>query len=409
MVATTSIHPLPRRLTLASEAFSTTIDFLMPNARADYIDLDQERFTPLVDAFYLGDPTADALVSAIRDSKGVARKQFDRALQQGINSVDDPLPEVAAFIASVDSVPEWIDEHRVEAGVRAFRRVDAVTSASVGWVMGFLFAAILPNSARSMATNARAVENSSRRYAETGRIGLDLLDLNGRGRYGSGTLSASRLRVLHASVRAYLRRSGTWDESVYGVPISASDTLGASLVNTATVLAAQRLGYRFSPAEIDGLAHYTALFAYRMGTPEQLIPRTMDAQVHALYFFLRSARGLADSESTRKLMRSLVAIELPGLPKTVQPAVRGLFHAYARLLFGDQLCTATGIPDSPLRALIPLGSGLIRPYELTRSRSRVLNRATNQAADLMWRRVMPRILSDEANYDADHVAKVVRG
>lgn len=409
MVATRSAHPLPRRLTFASEAFSTTIDFLMPNARADYLDLDQEGFIPLIDGFHLGDPAADALVSAIRDTNGAARTQFDRALDRGIDSVDGPLPEVSAFLDTVEPVPDWIDQQGVEVGVRAFRRVDAVTSASVGWVMGFLFAAILPNSARSMATNARAVDSASRRYAETGRIGLDLLDLDGRGRFGAGTLSASRLRVLHATVRAYLRRCGTWDESVYGVPISASDTLGASLVNTATVLAAQRIGYRFSPAETDGLAQYTALFAYRMGTPEQLIPRTMAAQVQALYFFLRSARGLADSESTRTLMRSLVAIELPGLPKGVQPAVRALFHAYARIIFGDQLCAATGIPDSPLRRLIPLGGGIIRPFELTRSRSRTLDQATNHAADLMWRRLMPLVLSDETSYDARHVAEVVLG
>ena len=37
-----------------------------------------------------------------------------------------------------------------------------------------------------------------------------------------------------------------------------------------------------------------------------------------------------------------------------------------------------------------------------------VDRATDRGADLMWRRLMPLLYSDEANYDASHVGTVVK-
>jgi hypothetical protein len=400
--------PLPGRLALASEAFSGAIDYLMPRARADYLDIAQHELTPLVNGFYLGDPAADDLVAAIRASHGGARAQFDKALEHGIDTVPDPLPEVSAFLATVDEVPDWIDEELVEVGVRALRRIDAITFLGAGWVLGFLLAAIVPNSSRSMASNARAVRNAGQRFAETGRITLDMFDRGGRGRFGAGTRSSSRLRVLHAAVRAQLRRRGDWDESVYGVPISATDVLMAALMPGASALAAKRAGYRFSPRELAGIAHFNGLFAYRQGSPAALIPSTFDGQTKALYFALRGARGQVDSESTDRLMPALVNIEIPGLPGVAQRAVRAVFNGYARRIFGPQLCAATGIPDTPVRHLIPLGSVLIRPFEVMRCQLRVVDLAAHSGADLMWRRLMPLVLSDRADYGWSHIDKIVK-
>ena len=402
-----TMRPLPARMALASEAFSGAIDYLMPHARAEYSNIAQDELIPLVNGYYLGDPTADALVAASRSSGGRARRQFDQALDHGIHTVEDPAPEVVAFFETVDEVPSWIDEELVEVGVRAQRRVDAITSMGANWVLGFLLAAIVPNSSRSMASNARAVQNSGQRFAETGKIALDSLDRRGRGRFGPATTSASRLRILHASVRAHLSRRGGWDESVLGVPISATDTLGASLVSCAGVLAARHAGYRFSERELDGIAHYTGLFAYRMGTPADLIPTTFADQCRAFYLLLRTARGMVDRDSTGRLMPALVRIDLPGIPKPAQPLVRSFFNGYARLLFGDELCAATGIPDSPVRHLIPLGSAFIRPFERVRSRVGLVDRVTHTGADLMWTHLMPLLLSDQADYGADHVDTVV--
>src|SRR5882757_7931754 len=84
-----TMMPLPARLSLASEAFSGAIDYLMPEARTEYVDIPQSEMVPLVNGYYAGDLAADALVAAIRTSRGKARTQFDQALVHGIESVVD--------------------------------------------------------------------------------------------------------------------------------------------------------------------------------------------------------------------------------------------------------------------------------------------------------------------------------
>jgi hypothetical protein len=398
--------PLPTRVALASEAFSGAIDYLMPEARTEYIDIPQDEMVGLVNGYYEADITADALVAAIRTSRGEARRQFDQALDHGIESVVDPLPEVVAFIKTVDTPPAWIDPDLVEIGLRAVRRIDGATFMGTSWATGFLLAAILPNSARSMSSNSRAVQNSGRRFAETGKLGLDVIDPNGLSRFGAGTRSSSRLRVLHATVRAHLRKRGDWDESVYGAPISATDILGASLVSLTVVMAAEHAGYRFSARELEGIGHYVGLSAYRLGTPAELIPATIAEQRRAFYLLLRSARGRADQASTGALMPALVNIDIPDLPKLAQPAARSIFNAYGRLIFGDQLSAATGIPNSQLRRVVPLAGAIIRPFEALRSRSHLIARATDKGADVVWTKLMPRIIN---NQDLDAAGAALAG
>ncbi len=396
------------RMSPASEAFSGAIDFLFPAARRTGVDGAEAELATLVAGYRIGDPTADALVAAMRGNRELSA-QFEAALTGGLATIARPTKELRAFFATVDEVPDWIVEDQVALGVRTQRRIDGVTGAGAGWALGFLLAAILPNSAKSMSTNARAVENAGRRFAETGRIMCDLLAVDGRGRFGAGTISSTRLRILHANVRLAVARHGDWDLDFYGTPISASDNLGASLGMVGVVQTAMRLGYRFTAEELDGVAQFAALFAYRQGVPAELIPRTYDDQLRWFQVTLRTSRGVADPDAIGRLMPALVQIEVENLPRPAQAAVRHVFNAYGRLIFGPELSDATGIPDTPIRRVLPWATGaVIRPFEAARVRSARLDRATHRGADLMWRRLMPLIYSDEATYDADHVGTVVK-
>lgn len=400
--------PLFGRMSPASEAFSGAIDFLFPDARRAGVDGAEAELDAIVTGYGIGDPTADALVAAMRGNRDLSA-QFETALTEGLDAVMDPAPELRAFLATVDTVPEWICEEQVALGVRTQRRIDGITGAGSGWALGFLLAAILPNSAKSMSTNARAVDDAGRRFAETGRIMFDLLAVDGRGRFGAGTISSTRLRILHANVRLALLRRGDWDVAFYGAPISASDTLGASLGMVGTVQTAMRMGYRFSPEELEGVAQFAALFAYRQGVPGDLIPRTYADQLRWFQVVLRTSRGVADPDAIVRLMPALVQIEVENLPRPAQAAVRHVFNAYGRMIFGPELSDATGIPDTPLRRVIPLATGaVIRPFEAVRTRSKALDRATARGADLMWRRMMPLLYNDDTTYDAAHVGEVVK-
>src|SRR5262249_24861775 len=190
-------------------------------------------------------------------------------------------------------------------------------------------------------------------------------------RCGNGSKTPPRLRLPHPAIRARLHQN--WDTSIYGAPLSHADTLLAAMTfNVIPALAAARLGYRFTRHEQDCLAHFSACAAYRQGVPADLLTVTLDQQRAFIYFMLRTARGNLDPQSTHTLLRPLVPINSPGLPAPVQPQARTILHGYGRLLFGDELCDRSGIPDTIAKHLIPLARPAITLLELARTRSRTI-------------------------------------
>jgi ER-bound oxygenase mpaB/B'/Rubber oxygenase, catalytic domain len=396
---------VPSRVSLASEQFSGLIDFLLPRARTDYCDLDTATLARYLDAYHATDTLADAWVAYLRDHRGAGREQLEQALQSGIGSVTGPPPELTAFLRSVDQLPAAIDLARVEEGARCLRRIGAITITGFGIAAGFYLGAILPGSARSLAASARTVQHTTRRLSETAKFVLCTFAPGGYDRFGNGCQNATRLRLTHAAIRARLQRHGSWDTTTYGAPLSQADTLMASLTfNVIPALAAARLGYRFTAREQDCMAHFSACAAYRQGVPADLLAVTPGQQQAFIYFMLRTARGNVDPPSTHTVMQPLVTMNFPGLPAPAQPLARTILHGYGRLLFGDELCDRTGIPDSIAKHLIPFARPAITLLEQARTRSRTVQALADRAADYRWNTLMPRTSRIMTEPDATHFA-----
>jgi ER-bound oxygenase mpaB/B'/Rubber oxygenase, catalytic domain len=398
-------RPVPSRVSLASEQFSGLIDFLLPHARTDYIDLDTATLTRYLDAYHATDTLADAWVAQLLDHGGSGREQLEQALQYGIGSVTGPPPELTDFLRSVDQLPAAIDMACVEEGARCLRRIGAITITGFGMAAGFYLGAILPGSARSLAASARTIQHPTRRLSETAKFVLGTFAPGGYDRFGDGCKNATRLRLTHAAIRARLRSHGNWDTTIYGAPLSQADTLVASLTfNVMPALAAARLGYRFTSHEEDCLAHFSACAAYRQGVPAELLTVTLGQQRAFLYLMLRTARGNVDPPSTQTVMQPLVTMNFPGLPAPIQPLARTILHGYGRLFFGDELCDRTGIPDSIAKHLIPLARPAIALLEQARTRSRTVQALANIAADYRWNSLMPRTSRLMTEPDTTHFA-----
>src|SRR5215471_8793119 len=397
--------PVPWRVSLASEQFSGLIDFLLPRARTDYCDLDIAALARYLDAYHATDTLADAWLTYLRDHRGAGRGQLDQALESGTGSLNDPPPELSAFLRSVDQLPAVIDPARVEEGARCLRRIGAITITGFGIAAGFYLGAILPGPARALAASTRTVQHPARRLSETAKFVLGTFAPGGYRRFGDGCKNATRLRLTHAAIRARLHQHGTWDASTYGAPLSQADTLLAAMTfNVLPALAATRLGYRFSRREEDCLAHFSACAAYRQGVPADLLSVTLDQQRAFIYFMLRTARGNLDPQSTHTVMRPLVTVSFPGLPAPVQPLARTILHGYGRLFFGDELCDRTGIPDTIAKRLIPLARPAITFLELARTRSRTVQALADKAASHRWNTLMPRTSRLMTEPDATHFA-----
>ncbi|MEN4450105.1 oxygenase MpaB family protein [Mycobacterium sp. SM3041] len=403
------VRPWPARLSAASEAGSAMIDYLLPHARREFLTGsgpfgDVNRWAGAVSRV---DEPAHAVLRANARTSGLARRQFEQAVEHGIESVTDPVPEVVEFFETVDNIPPGIDLDFAQDGMIPFRRIDPINGIGGLWYMfGFVFGATMPNASRSMATGRVSVD-STKRMVESGVFAKEAMTLGGLERFGPATKSACRLRLVHAAVSISLSRKGDWDEAVYGAPISLGDTLGASMLGVPFVaLAAQRLGYRFTDRELEAMAQLGAMFAYRMGTPVDLLPVTWAQQRHLVYLILRTSVSGIDPESTRKVLDSLNNHE--SLGKTGTKLFNSFAYGYARLILGEELCDAEGVPDSPFKRVIPMQRPLISAWESVRVHVPGANRLTDRVANWIWEDLFSRLFAQaEGTSSADQFNAVV--
>ncbi|MGV0771538.1 oxygenase MpaB family protein [Mycobacterium syngnathidarum] len=388
---TATVPGLPARLTLGTEAMSGVIDYLLPGARVEFIDIDPDVAQRYGNAIYQRDDVADALELANRRTNGAARQQFEVAVERGIEAVSDPLPEVTAFFETVDDVPPGIDIDLVERGAEVLRLIDPVTVTGTGWTIGFLLAAILPNTAEALVANERTINIPGTRAMETGDYVRKALAPGGYRRFGEGAKTAMRLRLLHSAIRLGLLARG-WNEADFGTPASIADTIGGALPHSYwMMLSAERAGYSFTDDERRAVAEFAACALFRHGIPADLIPRTPAEFRLLTYISLRTASGFAAPEATARLMPPMAAIALPFLPRALQPAGASLMNAYGRRILGDPLCAATGIPDSRLRHLISVLNLLIGLEDRTRRRVGLVNMAHIAAMNYVWDNVLSKI------------------
>jgi len=76
-------------------------------------------------AMNTGDRVGDAYIAAAfaqRGGRSRARKDVEQALAGGIESVQDPSPELVAMFAQINTDPDWVDWEKVEHGAEVFRR-----------------------------------------------------------------------------------------------------------------------------------------------------------------------------------------------------------------------------------------------------------------------------------------------
>ncbi|HXL59688.1 MAG TPA: hypothetical protein VN959_03300, partial [Mycobacterium sp.] len=93
-------------------------------AKSD-LDISYELATAWGRAMNTGDRLGDAYIMAAFASpsgRARARQDVEQALGHGIESVQDPSPELVALFDQINTDPEWLDWNTVEHGAEVFRR-----------------------------------------------------------------------------------------------------------------------------------------------------------------------------------------------------------------------------------------------------------------------------------------------
>ncbi|PXY31538.1 oxygenase MpaB family protein [Prauserella muralis] len=299
------------------------------------------------------DPPADALAAAMRArGSGELRAGFERALQHGIDAVEDPPAELADFFRAVEATPYWVDTARLERGARAIARTGILGLFPLG-DMSLMGGYLASRATKSLVGTGAIEQAASRRLVETAVWWIDVTTPGALRIGGHGYASALRVRLVHAHVRAAMNRRADWDYAAWDRPVNQVQTVGTLLLfSLVYVLGMQLLGVRYTDRERADMLHLWRYVGWLMGIPEQLLPATED-DAWRLLWLLATTEFVPDDDSRRlaaALLRSHADVGRGrgAVGKVLSHVSVRVHSSISRLVLGKTNADFLGLPNDPV-------------------------------------------------------------
>jgi hypothetical protein len=339
------------------------------------------------------DPLADECAAAFAElPPGRGTALLERALFQGIDAVLDAPRALVALFEQLDHVPAWVDWPLLDRGGELLLRSGPFGAMVLGF-RSLVLAYAAPAGNKPLVLSGRLTEQAGRRLAETGRfVHVTCLPGSMR-RFAEGFRVTIKVRLIHAQVRRLVRRSGKWNSAAWGEPVNQHDMLGTILVFSAALIEGLRmLGFRIDRAEADAYIQLWRYSGWLLGVDPELLPAS-EQEAMSIGAVMRAMQGPPDDDA-RALVGALFSKGL-GEPKSRAEAafIRG-YRRFAiglsRMLVGDEIADAVGLPKDGTRFLPALVRPALGAADLVRERSGLAHRLAVLGGDARWRFVIGR-------------------
>jgi hypothetical protein len=223
---------------------------------------------------YVGDPVADAAIAALKEE---AYDPDGSQLQTLRALATYGEPRAKAFFERAEHRPEWFDADLLERGQRFARAFSRHYGMSL---MHSLFSGAIFSRA-TLVTNStgRLGSNPARRIQETGAFLASVLRPGGLEPGALGFETAVRVRLLHASIRSWLKKSPGFSEAYVGEPLDQTMlamTLG--LFDYLNVRSIRRLGVPLAEEDVRAHHHMWRYIGYLLGIDERLLTDSIDQE-----------------------------------------------------------------------------------------------------------------------------------
>lgn len=306
------------------------------------------------DHMWQGDEPMDAVVDCFRRlSAGHGRKLLNHALDHGIDAVPDAPAELQALFEHLDNPPIPYQPERWEHGRQVW--ISSSFAGKFGMVVQDSFGTFVGTEVSSaVGATGRFVTNPNRRFFESNTWFRNVTYAGAMERFSPVFKDTVRVRLMHAQVRAGLRRS--WGDEHFGQhgnPISSATMMGAAASFGLLPLIVDYIHGRRRPAqEFDAALYYWGYIAQIFGVADELIPRDVDAALDIMDYMAATAGG--PTESTAVIADHATASFAERTPygvakRALAAPVLGLAACYV----GEPLVRAL-IRTTPLRD-VPLG------------------------------------------------------
>lgn len=266
-------------------------------------------FRLLDDHLWQDDELMQGVVDTFAGNRRIARAKFRQALHEGIETVEDPAPQLVALFEQLDRIPDWFDAEAAERGRVAFYNVIPVAE-EILIAFSFYGTIMEDRTAASTAETHMFDAQPLKRSLETTKMlaSVGLHDVFNR--FSVGFQSAVNVRLVHAQANRGLSRM--WGEghfNRFGPPIpSTSVSAGAGWFALVPLAVEEVFGRVHTAQEWDDLAMYWAYVLYIMGVEEEIIPKTGDA-IRRQTDYLFAAAGDGNQFRTQMAETLLGALE----------------------------------------------------------------------------------------------------
>ena len=246
-----------------------------------------------------------------------------------------------AFVTATDTAPPWADFEKMVAGRNAAMR-NAPLTYLVLTTASLIESFAASQGAKVLSRTGRIERDTIPRLYETGAMVRDLLLQDQARPGGLGHTALLKVRLLHAHVRRFIRKSPSWDAATWGEPVNQMDMVG-TLLMFSLVLARgiQTLGVALTAEEKDSWSHLWRYAGYMLGVDAEATFTTLNEEV-ALHALIAEHHYRPD-----EISRSLALAVLDGLsgePPFFLP--KEALYALTRHLLGDKLGDDFQLPRS---------------------------------------------------------------
>lgn len=329
---------------------------------------------------FQGDPLADGVIA---DLVATGRVGVVNDVLAHFRANDQPIPEdlpdpVRAYLLATDNPPDWADLGRV-AEAHDFFVDDGVHVASVLSFGAMVNCYAQPRPSRVLALTHR-LNQPHRRLSETSQFVLNMMGRDPFGAGGAFVPTLQKTRLIHAAVRYFITRSGTWDVEADGVPVCQQDLLGALLIFSVQVIdGMRRIGISVTEDEAAAYYYVWRVAGAQLGIPAEVMPESL-AEARALNASLVEA-SYAPSPEGIELTRNLLDLYENMVPGK---AFDGVIAAMIRQTVNPEVADWMGVPHSRgWTTAVRTGTRLMRLLERSEDNSGIARTILDQAGALL--------------------------
>lgn len=351
--------------------------------RADIIErFGSDKLALLLEMAAAGDALADSTVFELSQAPVDTQGILDTGIRKGRDNLQSPPDAVGALLEQTETIPQWVDETSIQRGSEAYLSIGSLwLTISLGpGSLAHTYSS--PTVAKVLMGTGNLDDRAARRLAETATWEQQALRPGGLIKGSEGYIHTLQVRMLHARVRAGLRKRG-WNQAELGMPISQLDMLRTWLDFTYVPFSAlEKIGITFDQREFQDLYHMWQLVAHLLGIEPRFYRQVVDQHSAAQLLALIDASCAGPDENSRALTERM----LTALGELLQPALGLpedvtvlLMHAFCRRFHGDEFADKLGAQENWTANLLPIITDANRyQRQLERSDSAVRQRKIAQ-------------------------------